>query len=84
MKSGIITQITSKINEATEEAISKINAKTIIDTVAVAGFVTGALLIGIAIQYETAMAALPGIALIVLGVARLIHNSGGFKSTSRY
>ena len=83
MKSGIITQITSKINEAIEEAISKINAKTIIDTVAVAGFVIGALLIGIAIQYATAITAIPGIALVLLGIGRLMHNAGAFKP-SRY
>lgn len=78
-KEGIVAQITGKIKEAIEEAINKIDAKTIIDATAVAGFVIGALLIGVAIQYATAMAALPGIALIVLGIARIMHNSGAFK-----
>ena len=82
-KESLLTQIVNKIKGAVEEAISGINAKTTIDAAAVIGFVVGALLIGIAIQYMTAVTAVPGVALVLLGIGRLMNNIGAFKP-SRY
>jgi len=78
-KEGIITQIKKKIGSAVEESIAKIDAKTVVDIAAVGSFAAGGLLIGIGISYDTAVAGFGGAGFAILGLARLIHNSGGFR-----
>ena len=77
-KEGLITKTIRKIIEAIDEAIEGIDAKVIVDVAAVVSFAIGSLILGIGVNLESASAIVPGLALMLLAIGRLIHNCDGF------
>ena len=74
VKQNPVEQFLTKIREMIKEVIGDIDEDTIVDIAAVASFLLGAICIGIGAQFALAVFVIPGIAMLILAIARFAYN----------
>lgn len=78
-KETILVRINTVFKKISDELFNGVDAKTAMDLGAIALFVLGAISLGIGLQFVSAIFIAPGIAMLLLGIGRLIYNCDGFS-----
>lgn len=73
-KEGLLVKINTAFKKVVDDLFDGLDKKTAMDFGAIGFFVLGAILLGIGIQFSTAIFIVPGVAMLILGFIRFLWN----------